>query len=301
MRALVTGGTGFIGSNLALTLQEQGHDVVITGSPYEQVLPSFNKRIFYAGISGIRWDAIGDIDALFHQGAISDTRVYDRDEMMRANLETSKTAFEYAAKHGVKNIVYASSTAVYGNLPAPYREDGPIAPMNPYGESKALLDEYAMEFAAKHPNIRVVGLRYCNVYGPRENHKGKTSTMIYQFAQQMQVGNPRLFKMGEQKRDYIYVKDVVHANILALTAKEDCVVNCGTGSPTTFNDLVETLNRTLSLSRTPEYIDNPYGDEYQSHTECDMTLAKEKLSFVPEYDIERGIQDYFNSGFLVKN
>ena len=301
MRALVTGGTGFIGSNLALELQNQGHDVYITGSPYEQKLPTFQDRTFYTGILGIDWDALGAVDAVFHQGAISDTRVYDRREMMRANLETSKTLFEHATKHGVKNIVYASSTAVYGNEPAPYKEgETPISPLNPYGESKALLDEYAMGFAKKHPEIRVVGLRYCNVYGPRENHKGKTATMIYQFAQQMQKRNPILFKAGEQKRDYVYVKDVVRANMLALDASEDCVVNCGTGKATTFNDLVNILNNTLGFSRVPEYIDNPYGNEYQSYTECDMMLAKEKLNFVPEYDIKRGIKDYSDSGFLIK-
>lgn len=301
MRVLVTGGTGLIGSNIALELERQGHEVVITGNMYEEKLPGFKGKLIYNGILGINWDAIGQVDAVFHEAGISDPRAPDDAEMMRANFETSKAVFEYAAAHGVKHIVYASSTAVYGTLPAPYREDDPVAPYNAYGESKAKLDAWAMQFAKENPGIRVVGLRYCNVYGPGEMHKGNTATMIYQFAQQMQRGNPKLFKDGEQKRDYAYVKDVVRANLLALEAKESVVVNCGSGHATTFNRLVEILNQVMGLSRTPEYIDNPYGASYQSHTQCDMQKAKEKLGFVPEWDIEKGIKDYFDSGFLIRS
>lgn len=300
MRALVTGGTGFIGSNLALALHEQGHEVIITGNPYEQTLPEFEGKTLYLSPLGIDWERVGPLDALFHQGAISDTRVSDRKEMLRANVETSKVFFQKAAEKGARHIVYASSTAVYGTLPAPYKESMGVAPYNVYGESKVLQEDMAGEFAQQHPDIRVVGLRYCNVYGPRESHKGKTATMIYQFAQQMQEGNPKLFKNGEQKRDYIYIRDVVAANILALEAKENVVVNCGSGAATSFNTIVSILNKTLGLSRVPEYIDNPYGDAYQSYTECDMSLAKEKLGFTPQYDIEKGIADYFASGFLTR-
>jgi ADP-L-glycero-D-manno-heptose 6-epimerase len=300
MRILVTGGTGFIGSNIALELERLGHDVMVTGSMYEQPLPGFKGKILYMGVLGIDWSQIGEIDAVLHQGAISNTRIYDREEMMRANLETSKEIFSYALAHGAHHIVYASSTAVYGDLPAPYIESGPVAPLNPYAESKAALDAFAMEFAREHPEVKVVGLRYCNVYGPGENHKGKSSTMIYQFAQQMQKGNPQLFAYGEQKRDYIYVKDVVRANLLGLEAKESCVVNCGTGTPVSFNDIVALLNKSLGVSRAPEYIENPYGKEYQSHTQCDMSLAKEKLGFIPSFSIEDGISDYAESGFLFK-
>lgn len=300
MRILVTGGTGFVGSNIAQALMQAGHDVTVTGSMHERALPEFAGKILYTGIMGIDWSRVGQIDALVHEGAISDTRIYDRSEMLRANFETSKTLFEYAVLHGCKHIVYASSTAVYGNLPAPYKESGPVAPLNVYGESKALLDAYAMQFAKANPGISVVGLRYCNVYGPGEAYKGKTATMIYQCAQQMLRGNPKLFTDGTQKRDYIYIKDVVQANMLALEATESGVYNCGSGVATTFNDLVALLNQTLGVSCTIDYIDNPYSEaEYQSHTQCDMTLAREKLKFIPAYDIAKGIQDYWQSGQLV--
>jgi len=122
--------------------------------------------------------------------------------------------------------------------------------------------------------------------------------MILQLAQQMRKGNPTLFKHGEQKRDFVYVKDVVAANLLAAKATESCIINCGSGRATSFNDIVAILNNVLATSRKPEYIDNPYKEFYQNFTECDMTKAKEKIGFVPEYSIEQGIKDYFESGML---
>lgn len=301
MRVLVTGGTGFIGSNLVLELVSQGHEVLVTGNDTEQKLPGFSGKFLHHGLIGIDWGKIGKLDAVFHQAAITDTTVYDRDEMLRANLESPKELFRRAVEAGSQQIVYASSTAVYGNLPAPYKESGPTAPLNPYGESKKLLDDFAMEFAAKHPDVTVVGLRYCNVYGPRENHKGNMASMVYQLARQMKTGNPRIFKFGEQKRDFVYVKDVVRANVLSLKAKESIIIilNCATGHATSFNEIIAVLNDVMKLDRRTEYIENPYGDKYQSHIECDMALVESVIGFTPHYDIRSGIADYFASGFLV--
>jgi ADP-L-glycero-D-manno-heptose 6-epimerase len=297
MKCFVTGGTGLVGSNLTHELIARGDEVIITGHETEQEMPGV--KCLYPGIIGIDWDALGKVDVVFHQAAINGTRVTDRAEVMRANLESSKVLFERVVANGCKRIVYASSTAVYGMKPAPYKESGPFDLNTPYAESKKMLDDFAMEFASKHPDVTVVGLRYCNIYGRGENHKGKRSTMIYQFAHQMLKGNPRLFKHGEQKRDYIYVKDVVSANLLAAKAKESCVLNCGTGWTTTFNRLVEILNGVLGTSRTPEYIDNPFVGAYQEHTECDMSLAKAKTGFVPKWSVEEGIADYYSSGYLL--
>ena len=297
MRVLVTGGTGFIGSNLAVKLLEEGYGVTITGTDAEQKVPG--AAYLQPGFLGIDWAVLGKFDLLFHQAAINDTTLMDKREMFRANVTASAELFRYVARNGCKRIVYASSTAVYGNLPAPYKENCPVQPLNPYGESKAELDDYARQFASEYSDVVIVGLRYCNVYGPRENHKGKRASMIYQLAQQMKNCNPRIFKHGEQKRDYIYVSDVVQANLLAAKAEKSCIVNCGSGAAITFNDLIKILNKVMGTTRQPEYIDNPYADKYQSHTECDMALAKEKIGFVPQYDIERGINEYYARGWLI--
>lgn len=293
MRALVTGGTGFIGSNLARRLHELGHDVFLTGSPGEQDLSELRARMLPRDLSRLDWDALGRMDIVFHQAAITDTRVLDREEMFRVNVDAARTLFQAAAARGCRRIVYASSTAVYGDAPAPYREDvTPLRPLNPYGESKRALDEFAQTFAKAHPGVVVVGLRYCNVYGPGEAHKGPMASMVYQLAQQMRLGNPRIFRWGEQRRDYLYVADAVRANLRAAEAAASCIVNCGSGSATSFNDLVAILNEVLGLQRAPEYIDNPYADRYQSYTECDMALAKERIGFVPQFDLRSGIRAY---------
>jgi len=299
MKVLVTGGTGFIGSNLVIQLMKDGHEVLITGTDAEQKIPNFNGKYLQPSFIGLDWESIGKIDVLFHQAAINDTTLMDKKEMFRANVDSPKELFKKVVENGCKRIVYASSTAVYGNAQAPYKESIKLNPLNPYAESKVELERFATEFAKQHPDVIIVGLRYCNVYGPRESHKGKRASMIPQIAKQMLTNNPKIFKHGEQKRDYIYVKDVVTANILAAKAKETCIVNCGFGTPTTFNRLIELLNNVLGLERKPEYIDNPIADRYQSYTECDMSLAKEKLNFTPKYNMEEGIKEYHETGFLV--
>ena len=247
------------------------------------------------------WDKIGKIDILFHQAAIVDTTLMDRNEMINVNLNASKFLFEQAIKHCCKHIVYASSTATYGNEPAPYKE-GIIKqiPLNLYGESKKLLDEFATQFAKNHSDVVIVGLRYCNVYGTYDKHKGKMRCYLSQIAEQMYTKNPKIFRDGGQKRDYIYIKDVILANLLASKSKESCIVNCGSGKSVSFNELINILNKVLNLKRTAGYIDNPYGDKYQNYTECDMSLAKEKIGFIPEYSIEEGIKELYHKKCLIK-
>ncbi len=293
MKVLVTGGTGFVGSNIVRALVERGDEVLITGHDAEQK-PKGITKFLQPTFLGLDWDSIGSLDAIVHEAAINETQSTDEKEMMRANVDSSLALFEYALRSGCKRIVYASSTAVYGDGPVPYKEDQKLRPLTPYAKSKAVLDEKASAYAKK--GITVVGLRYCNVYGPGESHKGRRASMIFQLAQQMKKGNPRLFESGEQKRDYIYVKDVVEANLLALGAKESCVVNCGSGAATSFNNVVSLLNMTLGADRKPEYFKNPIAATFQNHTECDMSLAKDKLGFVPRFDIKSGIADYAASG-----
>ncbi len=293
IKCLVTGGTGFIGYNIMKQLQKDGYKVFITGKKGECYEDVKNLIIGY-DLFELDWGKIRDIDILFHQAAIVDTTIMNREEMMCVNVDASKFLFEQAVKHGCKNIVYASSTASYGNEPAPYKEGiTKQNPLNPYGESKKLLDEFAVEFAKKYPEVVVVGLRYCNVYGRHDEHKGKMRCYISQMAEQMRVGNPKLFIDGEQKRDYIYIKDVVRANILASKSKQSCIINCGSGKAVSFNYLVSVLNKVLGLNRIPEYIKNPYKENYQNYTECDMSLAKEKIGFVPEYSVEKGIEEIY--------
>ncbi len=300
MRYLVTGGTGFVGSNLVLELVSAGHDVVFTGNESEQQMNDLPCKCLYPGLTGIDWDSLGTFDAVFHQAAMNNTRCRDSAEMFRANVESSAALFRKVVENGCRRIVYASSTAVYGRNPAPFTESGPFDLNTPYAASKKALEEFAASFAAEHPGVSVVGLRYCNVYGPRENHKGTRASMIHQLAKQMVHGDPLLFEFGEQRRDYIHVKDVVRANLLAAEARESCIVNCASGKATTFNQLVNILNEVMGVNRKPRYFQNPYAGDYQTDTTCITDGALRHIGFRASFSIEDGIEDYFAGGWMLR-
>jgi len=151
-----------------------------------------------------------------------------------------------------------------------------------------------MDFATM-TKANVIGLRYCNIYGPGEGHR---ASMVYQLLKQMTNGKrPKLYKHGEQKRDWIYVEDVVDANILASHAKCSGIFNCGSGNDYSFNDMVKIINQFLSTNYEPEYIENPYIKQYQSHTCCDMSKAKKILKFVPKRQLREGIEDFIPREF----
>jgi ADP-L-glycero-D-manno-heptose 6-epimerase len=160
------------------------------------------------------------------------------------------------------------------------------------------MERLAARYQSKlaHP---IVGLRYSNVYGPGEAHKGKLASMIYQLAQQMKSGKrPRIFTAGQQKRDFVYIDDVVDANLCAMRANQSGVFNAGAGQSWSFNEVVAELNRVLNTDLKPDYFDNPYGFT-QDWTETNQTLAREKLGYQPNFDLRSGIDAYFASGKLV--
>lgn len=298
-RYLVTGGAGFVGSNLALEIERRGLGQVV-------VLDDFSCSSF-ENLKGLKgdvvtadmesqewWPKVGKVDAIFHQAAVTDTTVTDQNRMMKVNVEGWRNVLEFSLKKKVSRVVYASSAGVYGNGLCPMREAQELCPENVYGYSKLVMDRLAVDFARRHPKVMVVGLRYFNVYGPRESHKGKFSSMIWQLAGQIRSGRrPRIFKFGEQSRDFIYVKDVVEANLCALQAGRSAVVNACTGKAETFNRVIELLNRALGTSLEPEYFDNPYSF-YQNKTQGDPLQARKLIGFEARWPLEKGIFDYLS-------
>ncbi|MDO5764786.1 MAG: ADP-glyceromanno-heptose 6-epimerase [Elusimicrobiales bacterium] len=293
---LVTGGAGFIGSNIAKTLEAQGHEVT--------VLDDFSKNGNFKNLIGFKGDVItADLfeymphdmyfDAIFHEAAITDTTVMDQKAMMEQNVEAFKNLLAFAAENDIKKVIYASSAATYGNGPVPNVESQPTHPENVYGFSKVIMDNVARQFAEDNNDMTIIGLRYFNVYGPGEYYKGKMASMVYQLYNQMKEGKrPRVFKFGEQQRDFVYVKDIVKINLCALNnGKETGVYNAATGIPRDYNAIINCLNKELGTNLEPEYIDNPY-PFFQLKTQADMTLSKEKLGFEPDYSLEAGIADY---------
>src|SRR4029077_10664412 len=171
-------------------------------------------------------------------------------------------------------------------------ETNGAAPANIYAFSKAIMDNLAMREAKENPSWIIVGLRYFNVYGPRETHKGVPASMVYHLAQQMKAGQrPRIFKHGDQKRDFVYVKDVVDGSIRALEAKESGIYNLGSGQARSFNELVDALNKCLGTKFQPDYIENPHA-HYQNFTEADLDRVRGALGYQPQFSLERGVADY---------
>ncbi len=294
MRLLVTGASGLIGSNVALELQKQ-HEIVglcnIQPGSMDN-LKEFKGKFVKADIRTADYDSLGKFDAIFHQAAITDTTVTDSKAMFSTNVEAFVKILEYAARTGCRKVVYASSAATYGKGKPPMKENTPPAPANIYGESKAEMERAAKSFCAKHPEVSAVGLRYFNVYGPHEFHKLKAASMVYQLYAQISSGKrPRVFKWGEQFRDFIYVKDVALANVKAWEYNGSGVFNVGTGARTSFNKVIETLNSALGASQPTDYFDNPY-DFYQDETQADTTHAEKELGFKCQYTPEQGIRDY---------
>jgi len=238
-------------------------------------------------------------EAVFHNAAITDTTIPDQKLMMDVNTNSMKYIIDACIKWGAK-LIYASSAGVYGNTEPPMKEDRGLIPENVYGFSKLMADNMVKNKMEEYPSFRAVGFRYFNVYGMGEQYKGKTASMIYQLAMQMKAGkNPRLFKYGEQKRDFVYIEDVLQANIKALERQDvSGIFNVGYGKARSFNDIVEILNRLMGTNYEIEYFDCPY-EFYQSYTEADISAIKEKLGYEPKYDLESGIEHYLKSLKLI--
>jgi len=299
---LVTGGAGFIGSNLALEIQNRFPQATVVAiddfraTSFKNLL-GFKGEVLAFDVAQREWLKIFEdrpLDVIFHLASITDTTVLDEKKMIFDNVEGFRNVLELALAKKAE-VVYASSAGVYGSQDTPMKEEDAGRPNNVYGYSKWVMDQLARNYDGR---LKVVGLRYFNVFGPREYFKGAAASMIYQLAQQMLAGKrPRIFKWGEQRRDFIYVKDVVEATLRAREAKRNTVVNVGTGQSTSFNEVIEALNEGLGTNLQPDYFDNPY-DFYQGFTQADMTRAKREIGFEAKYTTREGILDYVRNYLL---
>ncbi len=295
----VTGGAGFIGSNLVLELERLYPDSHIT------VVDDFRSGNF-ENLRGFRGDLLAfdvsttDIEDLFfdhpptvvfHLASITDTTVTDQERMVGDNVEGFRAVLEYCVEGNIP-LVYASSAATYGIGEGRMSEDAEPAPANVYAFSKMILDNIAKQTMVEYPGFHIVGLRYFNVYGPREGHKKIASSMMYHLSRQMKDGKPpRIFTPGDQKRDFVYVGDVVAATIAAASARNSGIYNVGTGRARSFNELCAILNDVLGTKYETEYFECPY-PFYQPFTEADLTLSGLELGYKPQYSLEDGVREY---------
>ncbi|PZT47432.1 ADP-glyceromanno-heptose 6-epimerase [Helicobacter valdiviensis] len=308
-KILITGGAGFIGSNLAMYFQKhhpKAEVIVFDCFRSEETFSNGNLKSLghFKNLLDFKGEVIAgninnkkdlellekfDFDYIFHEAAISDTTVMDQESVLRSNVNAFKSLLNLAFKHKAQ-MIYASSAGVYGNTPAPNSIGAGEIPENVYGFSKLMMDNLAMKFAKEH---KIIGLRYFNVYGENECHKGKTASMILQLGlQALKNKKVRLFKMGEQKRDFVYIQDVVQANIKATQAHKSGIYNVGSGVARSYNDIVNALKMELGEFEV-EYFENPY-KFFQNHTEANITLTKKFLDYEPRFSLEIGIKNYLS-------
>jgi len=301
-RILVTGGAGYIGSNIAAALVKRpGTDVVVvddfsSGDWRNLVHVDCEVRATDSDDPELLADiADGAFSAIFHEAAITDTTVMDQRLMIEVNTNAFSDMLDACNISGTR-MIYASSAGTYGNSLAPNRVGAGEEPENIYGFSKLAMDRIAARHYDTH-TAPIIGLRYFNVYGPGETHKNekdgnKTASMILQLYEQVKAGNqPRLFKHGEQKRDFVYIRDVVAANLAALDAPRSGVCNVGSGLARSFNDIISVLSDALDQQFSIEYFDNPFAF-YQNHTEAEVSASHDLLGWQPEWTLEKGMMDY---------
>ncbi len=307
---IVTGGAGFVGSNLVLALNARGHrDILVVddlkdGTKFKNLVEAEiadyrDKDAFLAQLTNSH-AALGPVEAVFHNGACSDTTEWDGRYMMSVNYEYSKALFDYCQARNIP-FLYASSAAVYGGGSVFKEERGHEAPLNVYGYSKFLFDQYVRRHMAKGLKGQVAGFRYFNVYGPREQHKGKMASTAFHFNNQiLETGKCKLFagsggyQDGEQRRDFIHVDDVCAVNLWFWEhPKVSGIFNLGTGRSQTFNDVAKAVIQHHGKGKV-EYIPFPENlkGRYQSFTEADMGAVRAAGCDHKFMTVEEGVAKY---------
>jgi len=298
MKVLVTGACGFIGYELVKKLDEIGHDVIAFVRENTRPKSSFNVPVVEGDIRNKKdLERVGRIDCIHHLAANADPTDFGID-MLESNVIGTNNLLQLTAKYNSK-FIFASSSAVYGNLSSPSKEDGDVKPMNAYGNTK-LMSEYFCKAYLKEHNLDVTILRYFNTYGIGEEIKGKDASMIFHFLQSiLKTNSVKIYGDGNQQRDFIYVKDVLNFNIMAMEKNgiPGEVFNVGTGLSTSFNRLVDILKKQINSDVKIEYVENPIKNIYQMHTQADLNKSSKVLGFKPKYTIETATKemiDHYN-------
>jgi len=298
---IVTGGAGFIGSNLIRGLNRRGLTNILVVDDLEdgdkhrnlnslEFTDFVDRREFLDVLPGL-----SEVETIFHQGACSDTMESDGRFMLSVNYEFSKTLLAYSLFHDAR-FIYASSASVYGNGDDGFRESKECEyPLNVYAYSKFLFDRWVRK-QLPEAKSQIVGLRYFNVYGPQENHKGRMASVIYHFHNQIQEGGGmRLFEGSEDfRRDFIYVDDVVDVNLFFLDHPEkNGIFNCGTGQAESFLSLSEAVQARYEGS-TVDRIPFPESlvGKYQAYTQADMAALRAAGYTQPFTSLEDGVAAY---------
>ena len=302
---LVTGAAGFIGSNLTLELVDLGANVIgfdnLFNGRIENLKEILENRSFKFIKGDIRdfnflLEVVEDIDIIYHMAAFTSVpqSVLMPESCNDVNVNGTLNILNAARKRDIEKIIYASSSSVYGDTPTlPKKEDMQRLPISPYGASKLACEGYMQAFYQIY-GLRTIALRYFNVFGPRQKDSPYSGVIAIWLGKLLNNEELIIFGNGEQSRDFTYVKDIVHANLLA--AEQDIsgeIINIGAGSPITLSNLAKLM---LKLTKKEKlkiiYKDNRPGDILHSY--ADISKANKLLNFQPKFNQEEGLKDYFS-------
>ena len=295
MQILVTGGAGFIGSNLVDGLIAKGHKVIVVDNLSTGKKKNLNKQAKFYQMD-IRNEelkqvfAANQITHVIHHAAQIDVQHSIKDPSFDAqnNILGTINLLENCRIYEVEKIIYASSAAVYGEPEyLPLDEQHPIKAMSPYGISKHTPEHYIKMYSQLY-NLKYTIFRYANAYGPRQDPKGEGGVVSIFVDQMLAQKRPHIFGDGKQTRDFIHVYDIVKANILALKSGDNSLLNISTANRDSVNDLVANLNQISAYDLKPIYEEARPGDIL--HSSLDNSKAKEILNWSPDYDFKAGLQ-----------
>jgi nucleoside-diphosphate-sugar epimerase len=298
LKALVTGGAGFIGSNLALALVARGHDVRLLdnfSTGHRANLEPLDAEVVEGDLRSYERvaAAVGGVEVVFHQGALPSVprSIQDPLTSTAVNVEGTLNVILAARDAGVRRVVFASSSSVYGDAPGmPRRESQPLSPLAPYAVSKLAAEQYCM-VANRVYGVETVALRYFNVFGERQDPLSGYAAVIPKFIRMMlDDQRPTIFGDGQTSRDFTHVENVVEANLAAAVepAAAGRVMNIAVGSSHTLNELVSQLQGLVDTELEPEYGPQRPGDVSESL--ADISLARELLGYEPRIEFEEGLQ-----------
>ncbi|NLV02473.1 NAD-dependent epimerase/dehydratase family protein [Haloferax volcanii] len=293
-RVLVTGGAGFIGSNLANHLVDE-NEVVAVDDLYLGTSENLDDAVEFHDASVLDDDLpTDDVDVVFHLAALSSYKMHEENPTKgaRVNVEGFVNTVEQARNDGCDTVVYASTSSIYGSRTEPSPEEMPVEARTGYEASKLARERYA-EYFHHHYDMRTAGLRFFSVYqgfGGAEEHKGEFANTVAQFTDKIAAGeSPELFGDGTQTRDFTHVDDIVRGIELAADHRLQGIYNLGTGESYSFNEMVDMINEALGTDVEPEYIENPL-DVYVHDTKADCTKIREATGWEPKISFEEGLR-----------
>jgi len=300
LNVLVTGGSGFIGSNLSLRLLEENHDVSILTRNRNNIPDTLKDCQIIQGniLNAHCLDRIFEgIDVIFHQAGYSTSVMFN--ENLELAFMTNVIGFlnvlKSASQNGIEKVVFASSSSVYGDLPIPHSEKMRPSPVNLYGVTK-LANEESARYYSERFGLNAIGLRYFSVYGIHEESKDKHANLITKalLATKKSIRHPVINGYPNYSRDYVFVLDVVQANLLAMHSEKRFVIyNVGSGESHTLKEVIQIIGDISGRKIEPTYV--PQKKQRIKHTLANISKVKEEMGYYSKYDIRKGLQTMWDS------